>query len=78
MVTKAVAAETGAVVMLFLQQAETEVTAETDMADLSALAALPEKESGHPTEVAELTVHCTKTIRTILKITIKSWLRIDI
>lgn len=59
-------------------KAEMVVTAETDMADLSAMAALPEKESGHPTEVRDLTVHCTKTIRTILKITIKSWLRIDI
>lgn len=62
-------------------KAEMVVTAETDMADLSAMAAmaaLPEKEHGLLTEVTELTVHCTKTIRTILKITIKSWLRIDI
>lgn len=71
MVITAVQAATEAVATLFLQQAETEVTAETAMVDLSAMAALAEKEHGLLTEVRVLTVNRTQIIRITLKISIK-------
>ena len=71
MVITAVQAATEAVATLFLQQAETVVTAETAMAALSAMAALPEKEHGLLTEVRVLTVNRTQIIRITLKISIK-------
>ena len=71
MVITAVQAATEAVATLFLQQAETVVTVETAMADLSAMAALPEKEHGLLTEVRDLTVNRTQIIRITLKISIR-------